>query len=61
MSEATLLAGIQEPADLRKLSKQQVEQIAGEIRREFDVDREGVARAVRSGLAVDGGRTPSSG
>ncbi len=35
MSEATLLAGIQEPADLRKLSKQQVEQVAGEIRDEI--------------------------
>jgi 1-deoxy-D-xylulose-5-phosphate synthase len=31
-----------------------------EIRREIDLDREGIAKAVRSLLAVDGGRTPSS-
>ncbi len=110
MSEATLLAGIQQPADLRKLSKQQVEQVAGEIRneiiervsrtggfgasvlealaeegvsmptrclgipdrlvehgdpkqsrRKFDLDRDSIAKAVRSLLAVAGGHTPSSG
>ena len=31
-----------------------------EIRREIDLDREGIAKAVRSLLAVDGGHTPSS-
>ena len=35
MSETTLLSGIQEPADLRKLSKLQAEQVAGEIRDEI--------------------------
>ncbi len=38
MSETTLLSGIQEPADLRKLSKLQAEQVAGEIRDEI-IDR----------------------
>ncbi len=110
MSESTLLSGIQQPADLRKLSKQQAEQVAGEIRneiiervsrtggfgatvlevlaeegvrtptrclgipdrlvehgdpkqirRKFDLDRDGIAKAVRSLLAVDGGHTPSTG
>ena len=32
-----------------------------EIRRELDLDRVGIANAVRSLLAVDGGRTPPSG
>jgi 1-deoxy-D-xylulose-5-phosphate synthase len=35
MSDATLLAGIQRPSDLRKLSKRQAEQVAGEIRSEI--------------------------
>jgi 1-deoxy-D-xylulose-5-phosphate synthase len=35
MSDATLLEGIQQPADLRKLSKEQAEQVAGEIRNEI--------------------------
>ncbi|MCH7644430.1 MAG: acyl-CoA dehydrogenase family protein [Myxococcales bacterium] len=32
-----------------------------QIRREFDLDRDGIAKAVRSLLAADGGHTPSSG
>ena len=31
-----------------------------QIRREIDLDREGIAKAVKFLLAVDGGRTPSS-
>jgi 1-deoxy-D-xylulose-5-phosphate synthase len=38
MSDTTLLNEIQEPADLRKLPREQVEQVAGEIRNEI-IDR----------------------